>query len=643
MQHTTGADALTSFRHQPALDGVRGLAVIAVLGFHLGLGGMSGGYLGVSVFFTLSGYLITSLLLTEHTRTGVVDLPAFYQRRARRLVPAGLLVLGLVVVLALSGVVQPRSTFRVDLLASMFQVLNWVRLFGEQRYADLFVAPSPVDHYWSLGIEEQFYVLWPLAVVLLLRLVQRRAARHLLVRYVVAIWLVLSVSAPLTAQWWSGDAAYFATWARAAEVLAGAVLATWLHDRRRPLVSPWVGRLAPLTVGVVVLLVVVTPAGHGWAYAGGLPLFAVVSAALVLGLQVPSATRTALSTPLLVWVGRISYGLYLFHWPVYVVLDAERTGLSSWSLDAVRVVVTVLLSAVSHRLLERPVRDRRLLPSAVRLTVALGTAVVVVGATVFAVGLPGSDAPSTGPSVVSVPTTVAPGSTRPGETTTTAPPARVVAIFGDSVPAWLLRDGAAAFSRTDVVLVNGAIEACDGMVGMPPQRDRRGDVLPVGEACEEWNTWYPEVLGSSGRVDAALVMVGISGALDTRVDDAWRGPCDGLDWYVDDLAARVDFLRSRGLDVVFALPSALGRYSTFMMPDDHPARMACVRAALASMLTLREVPVVDLEPRFCPDGDCDAIRPTDGVHVAPEFAGDTLDWLMGEVVDVLTRQSTEPG
>ena len=161
---------------------------------------------------------------------------------------------------------------------------------------------------------------------------------------------------------------------------------------------------------------------------------------------------------------------------------------------------------------------------------------------------------ATGPGIITAATTSpqsvssvpdAPGTTAPLATTTTLPPPPVIAVFGDSVPAWLLRDGAAGFSRTDLVLVNGAIEACDGIVDGPQQRDRRGDLLPVPEGCVAWNTWYPEVIGRVPHVDAALLMVGLTGVVDAEVDGRWIGPCDSLGWYVDDIAARIDALRGR--------------------------------------------------------------------------------------------------
>ena len=635
-----------SFGYQPALDGVRALAVVAVLFFHLGLGWMPGGYLGVSVFFTLSGFLITRLLLDEHDATGRIDLFAFYQRRARRLIPAGLLVLGLVCVAAMTGWIEPRSTFRRDVWASMFQLLNWVKLFGQERYADLFVAPSPVAHYWSLGIEEQFYVVWPVALLALLTALNRRGARRLLLPLLATLFLLTAVSAPLTAMWWSPDATYYATWTRAAEVFAGVVLAALMHGRRP---SPWLRHLAPGALAVVVAACVLTPSGRGWAFDGGLPLFALVSAALVAGLQVPGVVRTALSARPLVWLGRISYGLYLLHWPVFVVLDAERTGLTGPALHTVRLGVTLVLAMVSYRLLEHPIRVRRLLPSAATLTAALGTGVLVVGGAALAVDEPAPSTAQAIPSIVTAAPSPAPttietvaGSEVPGPSdgpgTTAAPTVQptVLALFGDSVPAWLVRDGAAGYDRGDVVLVNGAKEACDGLVDMPPALDRFGaELLPPAD-CVPWDRWYPKVLDDVAPAppDIALLMLGQAPVLDHRIDGRWLPPCESIDWYLRDLDARIDMLRGRGIGVVFALPAPLGQRATFSVPDDHRARMDCVRAGLARHLVQRYVPVVDMQDVLCPAGDCEALRTRDGVHVDPARAAEVLRWVVDRTVEL---------
>ena len=180
---------------------MRALAVAIVLVFHQGW--LDGGYVGVSVFFTLSGYLITSLALVEHDRTGRLDVRAFYARRVRRLFPASVACLAGVVVLAWSGLFDDVEHLRRDLWAAFAQVYNWVALSSGQTYADLVAGGegvrSPLDHYWSLAIEEQFYWVWPLAMVLVLRTGRRR--RVLLVG---ALAVAAAVAAPVIAAVWGG-------------------------------------------------------------------------------------------------------------------------------------------------------------------------------------------------------------------------------------------------------------------------------------------------------------------------------------------------------------------------------------------------------------------------------------------------------
>ncbi|MFM2078206.1 MAG: hypothetical protein RJA49_2096, partial [Actinomycetota bacterium] len=167
------SDDPRTLEYQPAIDGVRAVAVTLVVLFHLGLTWMPAGYLGVSVFFTLSGYLITALLLAEFGRGGGVSFRRFYARRARRLLPASLLVLLAVVVARWLGEFALVPGLRADLLGALLQVFNWVQLAGTTSYGALFgraaVFTSPLEHYWSLAIEEQFYLVWPVTMLALLR------------------------------------------------------------------------------------------------------------------------------------------------------------------------------------------------------------------------------------------------------------------------------------------------------------------------------------------------------------------------------------------------------------------------------------------------------------------------------------------
>ncbi len=365
--------------YQPALDGVRALAVVAVLLFHGGVSWMTGGYLGVSVFFTLSGFLITSLLLREASGTGRVDAGRFYARRARRLLPASLICLVGVCVLAVAGAFDGVSGMRRDVLGALLEVFNWVKLASGQSYADLTTAASglrnPIDHYWSLSIEEQFYWVWPISVLGLVLLARRRR-RWSVLRTVTVLYAGSAIAAPVIARVWGPDAAYWATPARASEILAGALLACWmaarpadrrLGERRRAVVAFGVVCLVTLGVACVTL-----PAGRGLAYNGGLPLIGLLSLGLLTSLQVDGPLRRVLSTRPLVAIGLVSYGLYVYHWPVFVLVDRQRWDLPFVVILGIKLAITVALTMASYFLVEQPIRRARRVP--VRRTLGLGLA-----------------------------------------------------------------------------------------------------------------------------------------------------------------------------------------------------------------------------------------------------------------------------
>jgi peptidoglycan/LPS O-acetylase OafA/YrhL len=367
--------------YQPALDGVRALAVAAVLLFHAEVAGFDGGYLGVSVFFTLSGYLITSLLVHEHDRRGTIRLGAFYARRVRRLLPASALCLGLIIAIAtVTDVFAGVADLRRQIVGSILQVANWVFLAGEGSYQEIFQQTggtrSPLEHFWSLAIEEQFYWVWPPTMLFVLGRVRGRRARTAVIA---AIAATFSVASPVIAFVWGADAAYWATPARIAEILLGAVLAVALAGRGgrdEPVVPATLAWLAPIALAALAACVVLFPASSGPAYEGWLPLVAVGSAALVLGLQAPGPVRTALSVRPAVWLGRISYGVYLYHWPIYVILDADRTGLSRPLLVPLQLATTLVVAQLSYVLVEHPIRRVR----RVAIPLTFGTGVLATAA-----------------------------------------------------------------------------------------------------------------------------------------------------------------------------------------------------------------------------------------------------------------------
>ena len=341
------------FAYQPALDGVRAIAVAMVLLFHAGFGWMSGGYAGVSVFFTLSGYLITSLALVEHERAGRIGVAAFYSRRIRRLMPASLICLGAVIVAAWLDQFSGVTRLRRDLWAALLQVYNWVVLASGDSYSEQVSRAAgqraPLDHYWSLAIEEQFYWMWPVALLVILRLTPRGRLSA-----VVALTGAAVIATVVISQVFGADATYFATPARLPEILVGAVVAVALH--RGPLVtlvlSHGTAVLAIAGLAVIAWVGAAWPPTGGPAYHGWLPAFAVASAAVIVGLQAASPVRRVMSLAPLVILGRISYGVYLYHWPVYTLVDERRFDIGRAPLFAVRAAITLAVAA-------RVVRARR--------------------------------------------------------------------------------------------------------------------------------------------------------------------------------------------------------------------------------------------------------------------------------------------
>lgn len=347
--------------HLPALDGLRGVAVLAVLLFHADVAWLTGGHLGVSVFFTLSGFLITALLLVEHAGTGTIDLRAFWARRARRLVPAMVLCFGLVAA-ATAVSDEVRAGLVGDAVAALAWVANWRFVLAERTYADLFAAPSPFQHFWSLAVEEQFYVVFPVVVLALLH-VGRRHGRLVLGGVLVGLTaLSTAAAAALHSPDLDTARAYYGTDARIAEPLVGALLALVLVRPSGLLVVTRAARgllqAVALPAAGVLGVALVTLGDHDTAlYEGGF-LAVAVATAVVIAVATQPATWTArvLAVRPLVELGRNSYGAYLFHWPLFLVLDEARTGLAPGPLLAVRLASTLALSVLSYHLVEAPIR-----------------------------------------------------------------------------------------------------------------------------------------------------------------------------------------------------------------------------------------------------------------------------------------------
>jgi peptidoglycan/LPS O-acetylase OafA/YrhL len=354
--------------------------VLVVVLYHFSPDVMPGGFLGVDLFFVLSGFLITSLLVKEWDGTRTISLRTFWLRRARRLVPALLLLLLAVGIYSL--VIDDQvdgQRFAVDGLASLGYVANWHFIASGQSYIDQFLqgAVSPLRHMWSLAIEEQFYLFWPLIVIGVAKLTGGRGARSARAsrqrnqfrRALLALCTVLGLlSFVRMVMMFSpgGDInrVYYGTDSRAFIILIGAVLAalTW----GAPVVARrWQGRVVVVgcvaAVGLAVALLSVT-AETAWLYEGGYGLVALAMVAVLFAAAQPCANPIArlLGLKPLVGLGLISYGVYLWHWPISLWLDEANTGLDGVALFAVRAVVTLTVSLASYKLLEMPIRTGRI-------------------------------------------------------------------------------------------------------------------------------------------------------------------------------------------------------------------------------------------------------------------------------------------
>ncbi|HSL56321.1 MAG TPA: acyltransferase family protein [Acidimicrobiales bacterium] len=541
--------------HLPALDGLRGLAVIAVLLFHAGH--LPGGYLGVDLFFVLSGYLITRLLLAEHERDGGVALGAFWGRRARRLLPALLVVLVAVAAyaaLALEGAELERV--RRDGIATLLYLANWEALSAGRDYWSLFAAPSPLEHMWSLAIEEQFYVLWPLVVAGILR--WRRSP--------VAVLAVAATGAVASAVWAmvlhdaGGDGArsYLGTDTRAAAILMGAALAAFVVWRGAPgrsarggvalEVAGWVA-----AVGLAVAWVALSGTGD-LLWRGGLAACGVAATVVIAAVSRPTTgpLGRALSFAPLRAAGLVSYGLYLWHWPVYVVLDADRTGLDGWALTALRVTVSVAFAVASFVAIERPIRRGALDGRTPALAPALAIAAPVV------VGIALVAATTTGPASTTASFTGAVGESVSAErlpaeapaTATTAPPGPpTVVVVGDEL-APVLADALTTAGGTDVV-VSGQ-PGC-GLDGAPvtdpaPVVDPwAGTATPLTGPCDDAGRAAAALTDELGP-DVIVLAHGGDGALVRSVLGEDRRACDLVfdAWFAARLEARLDQLSATG-------------------------------------------------------------------------------------------------
>ncbi|HUJ66002.1 MAG TPA: acyltransferase family protein, partial [Acidimicrobiales bacterium] len=624
-------------------DGIRGVAIIVIMGYHGGVFLTSGGFYSLDTFFALSGFLITSLLISEWQRTTTIRLGRFWARRARRLLPALLVMLLAVAIFA--AFLVPAGTYptlRGDTFSTLFYYANWHFIANGSNYFNQTALTSPLTHTWSLAVEEQFYLVWPLVVLGLFKL--WRSTRIFLVVCVVG---ALASAVEMGQSYSPGDVnrLYYGTDTRAQSLLVGAALAASLtlwadHRRRAGTVRPgtepirrrlggdpaWAvqtlrGRAAVLAVGlagvgVSAVLWTLVSYNDALAYRGGFLLAALATTAVLFSVVCSqrSVLAQCLSVAPLRYVGRISYGMYLWHFPLFIYLDHARTGLTGYPLFSVRVAVTLLVATGSFYVVERPIRQGNILRGwrtwAITPVAVLGTAAALVAATSVPAVAVKAPAPA------------------PSGALDTGPQVRTL-VVGDST-ALTLDIGLNEHARDyGVVPFNGGILGCGVTDGAEYQE--KGVDAPMAVQCRgtsppsQWPTlWKADI--AKDHPNVVMILAGRWEVSNRTYDGRWTN-IDNPTYaaYVQrELKSAVQVADSTGAAVVLMTAPC---YDTGEQPDGQPwpedsrTRLdiynGIVRRVAASV---PGTSLLDFNAMACPGGqyeefmDGQQVRLADGIH-----------------------------
>jgi peptidoglycan/LPS O-acetylase OafA/YrhL len=635
----------------PGFDGLKALALLAVLAFHQGYDLVRGGFLGISSFFTLSGFLIATLLLAEWAQEGRVSLFRFWERRARRLIPPAVVVLAVVVGLQTTLRVGAGPGFRGDVLAAAGQVLNWRFAFGGEGFASVLTDPSPVQHFWSVSIAAQVFLLFPLAFVGTMRVAGRRwrVAGTAFGLAAAASFL----AAAMTADRAGNDGfAYYGTHTRIGEVLVGVVLAY-------AVLSPRFRRITETPQGAVVLRYgpLAALAGLAWLWSttslyssdlfhGITALNALLTALVVLAVTTPGPATTALGSLPLRTIGKISFAAYLVHWPIFLLLDEDRTGLDSHLLFMARVAVTMAVAALSTVVLERPIRYRLAVPRH-QLGLALGTSLALVGAAALVL-------PEQPPPDVSLTIDNGDG---PGDLEAVVPATGNdeivrIALVGDGLAATLTpgletwnADQADQQARVDTHVAPGCPISAPGPVRLA------GETVGEGIDCVGFGPRLPKLLDAS-EADAIVVVGGLADLGDREIDRKWRHIGDPVfdDWLADRYDDLADTLARRDVPVLWATyphvrlaPGNDGNGDWTTVADNDPLRVERLNQIIHDTVAGRDdFSLVDLDAwtQDLPGGGAFGTRyRLEGRDLTEAGADAAARWL---VPKVLEATGTEP-
>ena len=623
------------FGHIAALDGIRGLAVAIVVIYHFAPTVLPAGFIGVDVFFVLSGFLITSLALGEHRSSSKVSSSGFYMRRARRLLPAAIVTV--VVTIALAAVIQPeslRGANRGQGIASLLYVANWWMIDQRNSYQATFGTESPLSHFWSLAVEEQFYVVFPLLLLAVIFFVAKRSGKtDSVARWLLGVSILGALaSATLMAVDYNEDVdpsrLYLGTDTRVHAIFVGVAGAciwwlwsTQLRDRTSLRVLTIVAALSAIFLGLVS---VESDFRSPWLYRYGFLTISIAALALVLAAAAKSSLITkAFGFRAICVLGLVSYSVYLWHWPIRVFVNKSNTPFDGVSLFCVRVVLTAIAATLSYEFIEKPFR-RATNARNVALVSIVGMAVALCAVWVISRPVP---APATEFSTAGAPADVA------------APSAIRVLWLGDSV-AWVLGGGHldfphpigydSPFDSNKVLIWNKADYGCPLI--RYPQRSFNVVKQNTGWCVERETQWAPLI--NEFKPDAVAWSSTLFDTYDIKVDGRWVtfGSPEWVAIYNENLESARQIATASGAKFMLvsqadplADPSQSGDGQESLLPANI-WRFGFVRDLQRKFAEAHanDTVFVDLQPIVCPNDSCRGVivdpkgtRP-DGVHFTKE-------------------------
>ncbi len=644
-EHRTQQPAPSGTRLAP-LDGIRAFAVLAVLLYHGGVSWVNGGLLGVDVFFVLSGFLITSLLCREYLRRSTIALKSFWARRARRLLPAlFVLLVGVAVYARVYAGSIDLPSLRGDAISTLLYVANWRFIFSDQGYFAQAAAPSPLLHMWSLGVEEQYYLIWPLVALFVLR---RFGTRGL--AWTAGVGAVASavLMAAMFHTGFSIDRLYYGTDTRAQALLVGSFLGAISAHRNwhviparwaDPPAGRWAGRLLGLFGAAYLLWAWHIYNGQAtFLYNGGFLIVAVAAGAVITTVTTwpTSLLAKACSFSVLTYIGRISYGLYVYHWPLFLVINNAHTGLTGTPLLLVRLAVTGAISVVSYHFIELPIRRAEFFHHR-RGLVATGGVVIAMAVVLIVATVTPTSARVTVNAASAIP--AAEHQQLAAANAFTTNPVRFE-LFGDSI-ALTLGNGLAINSKRDfgIKLYKAYVIGCD----LDPGLDIRnaGQVTIAPQTCLDWPQRI-SALVNQDRPEVFGVLLGRWESYDHLYQGHWvhLGEPVWDNHIASQLNEVVRIGSSKGAKVaLFTMPYVdLSQEAPNGQPypENQPSRVTAYNAIVERVAKEHPglVTVIDLNKMLDPNGhytstiDGIVVRWTDGIHISS--AGD--QWLQPKIL-----------